>query len=59
MNFEVQNALTTLDKRTPAFLISESFAQGDMTAKKQAVESLKGLEGVSTSQQLRQRLSLF
>ena len=59
MNFEVQNALTTLDKRTPAFLISEAFAHGDMTAKKQAAQALKGLEGVSTSKQLRSRLSLY
>ena len=59
MNFEVQNALTTLDKRTPAFLISEAFAHGDMTAKKQAAQALRDLAGVSTSQRLRERLSLY
>jgi hypothetical protein len=59
MNFEVQNALTTLDKRTPAFLISEAFAHGDMTAKKRAIEALKDLESVATSKQLRSRLSLY
>ena len=59
MNFEVQNALTTLDKRTPAFLVAEAFAHGDLTAKKQATESLKELSGVATARQLRGMLRLY
>jgi hypothetical protein len=59
MNFEVQNALTTLDKRTPAFLIAESFAQGDLTAKRAAVKALEDLEGTASSKQLRSMLKLY
>jgi len=60
MNFEVQNALTTLDKRTPSFLVAEAFGHGDMTAKKHAVTALKGmLEGVETQKQLRSMLKLY
>lgn len=59
MNFEVQNALTTLDKRTPAFLIAEAFAHGDLTAKKKATEALKELTTVETSKRLRGMLGLY
>jgi hypothetical protein len=59
MNFEVQNALTTLDKRTPAFLVAEAFAHGDLTAKKKATDSLKDLSGTNTSRQLRAMLRLY
>ena len=60
MNFEVQNALVTLDKRTPTFFIAEMFAQGDMTAKRQATEALKDLDGgTETSRKLRNMLKLI
>jgi hypothetical protein len=59
MNFEVQNALTTLDKRTETFFIAEAFAHGDLLARKQAVEALKDLDNKVATAQLRARLSLY
>lgn len=59
MNFEVQNALTTLDKRTPGFFIAEMFAQGDLTMKMKATEALKDLETVDTAKRLRGMLKLY
>jgi hypothetical protein len=59
MNFEVQNALCTLDKRTPTFFVAEMFSQGDLTSKKQASEALKNLDEMKTVKTLRARLSLY
>jgi hypothetical protein len=58
MNFEVQNALVTLDKRTPSFFVAEMFGQSDLTSTKQAIEALKNLEGTASAKRLRSMLSL-
>jgi hypothetical protein len=58
MNFEVQNALVTLDKRTPSFFVAEMFGQSDLTCIKKAAEALKDLDGTQTSKRLRSMLKI-
>ena len=43
MQFEYKNALTDLDQRTPEYFRREIFAHGDLTARKRALEALKGI----------------
>ena len=59
MNFEVQNALVTLDKKTPAYFIAESFRSSDLAPIKRAAEALRDLEGTTTAKALRARLGLY
>ena len=59
VNFEVQHALTTLDSRTPNFFVAEAFSKGDLTAKRRAIDALKGLAGSSTTKQLKAKLRLY
>jgi hypothetical protein len=59
MNFEVQNALTTLDSRTAAFFIEEFFAHGDLTAKRSALVALVELDQPSATRQLIAMLKLY
>lgn len=58
MNFEVQNALVTLDKRTPSFFVAEMFGQSDLKCIKQASDALKNLQGTESSKRLRSMLKL-
>jgi hypothetical protein len=58
MNFEVQNALVTLDKRTPSFFVAEMFGQSDLTSKKQSIEALRDLEVTGASKKLRSMLKI-
>ncbi len=43
MNFNLQNALRDLDRRTPAFLRQEIFSHGDLTVREAALGILSEL----------------
>lgn len=44
MEFETANALRDLDRRTPVYLRDEIFAHGDLTMRKNAIETFQTLD---------------
>lgn len=59
MRFEVQNALTGLDQKTPAYFLEEMFAHGSLQARQDALEILADLDPEQkTASSLREMLQL-
>lgn len=44
MNFDMEHALRDLDEKTPAYLVDEIFAHGDLTMRKLALGALEDVE---------------
>lgn len=44
MQFEVKNALTDLDQKTPSFFLQEIFHHGSVKVRNDAVEALASLD---------------
>ncbi len=42
-DFETKQALTNLNKKTPSFFVSEIFAHGDLTTRRNSIKILKTL----------------
>jgi hypothetical protein len=60
MNFEVQNALTSLDGRTPDFFIVEALSEANTKVKEAAIKVLATVgDEPSAARQLREMLSLY
>ena len=59
MNFEVQNALRDLDRKTPSYYLDEIFSHGDLKVRTDALKVLSELEPrQKTSRKLREMLRL-
>ncbi|MBL4843944.1 MAG: hypothetical protein JKY65_00340 [Planctomycetes bacterium] len=59
MRFEVQNALSGLDQRTPEYYRTELFAHGSLEVRQDAIEALSSLDPEhKTTQALREMLKL-
>jgi hypothetical protein len=59
MMFEVTYTLGKLGEKTPEFFVREALADPDITAKRNALEALKGLDKKKASAILRDVLKLI